>query len=184
MRRRYRVLCTGLLVGLFGGSHTATAEIIDSARDGFSLRMVVEIDARPSEVYDSIVKDIGHWWDSAHTFSGNSLNLSLEDEPNGCFCESLDPVGGVQHGRVVFASRGKRLRLIGGLGPLQELAIVGTLSFDFQRHEDGTRLTMTYRVGGYHPEGLASLAPPVDAVLKVQLTRLESYIEKGKTESE
>jgi hypothetical protein len=45
---------------------------------------------------------------------------------------------------------------------------------------NGTRLELTYNVGGYRPGGLAELAAPVDGVLRAQLLRLKSFVETGK----
>ncbi len=179
-----RVLIIWAVVVLGSSTSSLTAKILDSAPNGFSLRTSVEISASPLTVYDTMIKEIGHWWDSDHTFSGSSTNLSLRDEPGGCFCESLGPDGGIRHGSVLFASRGKRLRLSGGLGPLQELAVIGTMTYELEPDENRTRLTMVYRVGGYDPEGLAPLAPLVDEVLRAQLMRLKSYIEKGTPDSQ
>ena len=184
MHRTYRTLTAWSVVAVLSALSTIRAEVIDSAPGGFSLRNTVEIASPPSAVYDVLVKEIGNWWDSAHTYSGNSHNLSIQDKPNGCFCESFEPDGNVRHGVVVFASRGKSLRLSGGLGPLQEMAVVGTMSYEFKSHESETQLTMIYRVGGYHPDGLATLATGVDSVLRMQLIRLKSYIEKGSPKSD
>ena len=69
-------------------------------------------------MYNSIVDDVGLWWDSSHTFSGNAENLSIDDKAGGCFCENLENGGSVRHLEVVFVDPGKTLRMIGGLGPL------------------------------------------------------------------
>jgi hypothetical protein len=43
----------------------------------------------------------------------------------------------------------------------------------------GTKLEVTYAVGGYLPAGMNTLATPVDSVLTAQVTRLKNYIERG-----
>jgi hypothetical protein len=45
--------------------------------------------------------------------------------------------------------------------------------------EGGTKVEVTYAVGGYLAAGLNTWAGPVDGVLKQQFTRLKNSIEKG-----
>ena len=81
----------------------------------------------------SVYRELGQgrrWWDPAHTWSGSARNLKLEPKAGGCFCEKLADGGSVQHGRVIFAQPGKLLRLEGALGPLQDMAVTGVLSFN------------------------------------------------------
>lgn len=165
-----------IIVVLCCFSKSITADVIDSAPHGFSIQNKIEVSVSPEEAYDYIVRDISLWWDPSHTFSGDSSNLKLVDQPNGCFCENLPSSGGVRHGTVVYAAPGKHLRLTGGLGPLQEMAVVGTMSYNIGRSDNATTVTMVYRVAGYHPSGLDNLAGAVDAVLRGQLLRLEKHI--------
>jgi hypothetical protein len=125
---------------------------------------------------------VGRWWDPAHTYSHDSKNLSIDARPGGCFCERLADNGGVQHAMVVLAIPGKTLRLVGGLGPLQDSGLHGSLTWDLADREGGTDATLTYSVGGYRQGGLQALAPVVDAVLSTQLRRLKSFAEKGTPE--
>jgi len=77
----------------------------------------------------------------------------------------------------VFANPGKSLRLQGGLGPLQEMAVNGTMTFNMSAAENGTtRLTYRYIVGGYVPGGLEFIAGPVDQVQLRQLQRLQAFL--------
>ncbi len=155
------------------------AEVADSAPGGFTVKHELQLSASAEAVYRAIVKDVGLWWDPAHTFSQNSGNLYIEARPNGCFCERLGKEAGVRHLEVVFAQPGKRLRLSGGLGPLQAMALTGSMDWELTTSGNGTRLDFYYRVGGYYPAGLDKLAPAVDGVLNGQLQRLKGYIEKG-----
>jgi hypothetical protein len=156
------------------------AEIVDSSSHGFTVRDTVIIAQLPLDVYRHIVKDVSKWWNSAHTWSGKSGNLSIDDRARGCFCEKLDNGGSVRHMEVVFASPGSTLRMVGGIGPLQAMAVTGTMTWMLSKSGNGTRVEVTYTVGGYHPSGLAFMAKPVDGVLLEQMTRLKSFIEKGK----
>lgn len=168
-----------LVFFVFSIAPVLQAEVTDSSANGFTVRNTASIGASPSAVYRHLVADIGRWWSSAHTFSGNAHNLTIEEKANGCFCETLEGGGSVRHLTVVFAEPGKTLRLTGGLGPLQAMAITGTLTWAITEHETGSIVTLTYAVGGYRPGGLQILAAPVDAVLHQQLQRLKRYIETG-----
>src|SRR4051812_41828758 len=128
----------------------ARADVIDRARDGFTVTITTEMAAPPDAVYSAVVQHIGDWWEMSHTWSGNPKNLSIVARPGGCFCETLPGGGGVQHASVVYVAPGKLLRMVGGLGPLQQLAVVGTLSWSFEKSgASGTTFTLTYVVGGY-----------------------------------
>ncbi len=153
-------------------------EVVDSSANGFTVKTTVTIKAAPDAVYRQIIH-VGDWWDSAHTFSGDAHNLSIEEKPMGCWCEKL-PQGGVRHMEVVFLSPGKKLVMIGGIGPLQSMATTGSMTFQLSPAEGGTKLELTYAVAGYLGSGLNNLAAPVDGVLGQQVGRLKSFIETGK----
>ena len=68
------------------------------------------------------------------------------------------------------------LRLAGGLGPLQEHALNGSMTFLLESADDHTTITLTYRVGGFLPSGLEAWAPAVDGVLALQLERLRRHL--------
>jgi len=155
------------------------AAVADSSSTGFTIKTSVTIQAPPDEVYRRLVHNIGDWWSSDHTFSGDAHNLSMEEKPMGCFCEKLPNGGGVRHLEVVRFAPGKTLVLSGALGPLQSLAATGSLSFQFSAAPGGTRLDMTYAVVGYLAAGMNTLAAPVDGVWTELLTRLKNYVETG-----
>lgn len=167
-----------LITILFLASSTMMGEVIDSGANGFTVKTTVTIKAAPDAVYRQIIH-VGDWWDSAHTFSGDAHNLSIEEKPMGCWCEKL-PQGGVRHMEVVFLSPGKKLVMIGGLGPLQSMATTGSMTFQLSPSENGTKLELTYTVGGYLAAGLNNLAAPVDGVLGQQIGRLKNFMETGK----
>lgn len=157
----------------------SSGEVVDSSETGFTSRNTVEVEVSPAAGYDALVGDVGRWWDAAHTYSGDSANLSIEDEAGGCFCERLPNGGSVQHLVVVYAEPGKRLRLRGALGPLQSMAVAGSMTFDVEASGNGATITLTYVVGGYSPAegGLGALAEVVDGVLRGQLEGLARYVE-------
>lgn len=154
----------------------ASAELAPGITSGFEVRLVRELHTTPATAYRVAVHDVGRWWNPAHTYSGVAANLSLQDRPGGCFCERLAG-GGVQHLQVVYVERGKQLRLLGGLGPLQELAAQGAMTWRFERAGDGTRMTWTYRVAGLEPAAAASLARVVESVVTEQADRLTRRLE-------
>lgn len=169
-----------LAVFLCALAATGQAEVADSNANGFTVKITASIHASPQDVYKKLL-DIGNWWNSQHTYSGNAHNLSIEERPGGCFCEKL-PNGGVRHMEVLFFLPGKTLRLSGGLGPLQVIGAGGSLTFNLSLEKDNTKLEVTYVVNGYTPQGMNTWAAPVDGVLGEQVSRLKNYIETGSPE--
>jgi uncharacterized protein YndB with AHSA1/START domain len=159
----------------------AGAEVVDHSPAGFTVRTVVTIAASPERTYQALVGDIPAWWDASHTFSGRAANLSIAATPGGCFCETLASGGSVVHAVVNHVDPGRLLRMIGALGPLQEHAVTGALTWEFVVASGGTTATLTYRVGGYFPGGLEKIAAPVDQVLSDQLRRLKAHVERAGT---
>ena len=158
----------------------ARADVVDKSATGFTVRTMTTVAAAPQRVYQDLL-NVGAWWDKAHTYSGDAKNLTLMAQPGGCFCEKYAG-GSIEHGRVVYVSPNKLLRLSGALGPLQELATVGTMTWTVEaaKQGNGSVLTMTYAAGGYAPGGLDKLAEVVDMVLAQQVKLLKAYAEKSK----
>ena len=175
---RIRVLGTFSLCAAAACLPTAHAAVVSVGPGGFILAREVQIGATPDLVYRSYVEDYGRWWHPSHSWSGDALNFTLEAQPGGCLCERW-ATGAVQHMRVVHVEPGRILRLIGGLGPLQQLGLSGTLNLYFDTAGEGTLLKLEYRVTGYDPAGFDKLAPLVDSVLGEALDRLKSYVETG-----
>jgi uncharacterized protein YndB with AHSA1/START domain len=150
------------------------ADVGETRENGFVIEATTMAEATPMEVYRKLVK-VADWWDPKHTWSGSARNLKLSPKAGGCFCEKLADGGSVQHGQVIFAQPGKLLRLEGALGPLQDMAVTGVLSFSLAPDGPGTRIKMTYRVAGALTMDSAKLAPIVDRVMGVQLERLRSF---------
>lgn len=161
------------------GRGEARGDVLEATPAGFAVKNTVTIAGTPSNVYGALGR-VGSWWDPEHTYSGDAANLSIDLRPGGCFCERLVPEGGVQHSMVVLVIPNKTVRLSGGLGPLQEAGISGSLTFTLAERIGGTETTMSYSVGGYRQGGLEALAPVVDSVLGGQLRRLKSFVEKGR----
>lgn len=158
------------------------AEVRQAAVDGFFVASSVTVAATPAKAYAAVVA-VPAWWSDEHTWSGRAANLSLKAEAGGCFCERWSG-GSAEHGRVLMALPGNLLRLDAALGPLQELALKGILSFWIRDGDDGaTRIDVEYRVNGSETSGLDALAPQVDEMLAAQAERLKRYIDTGKPDA-
>lgn len=164
-------------------SHCASGEVLDAAANGFTVKHSIIIEAGRSEVYGSVVDDISRWWSSDHTISGDAGNLFISAQTNGCFCERLGPNAGLVHMAVTFVNPGVMLRFTGGLGPLGLMGVNGNMTWEFEEHEKGTRVTVNYAVGGYLDGGLDALASPVDDVLIEQFERLKQLVETGQNQN-
>jgi uncharacterized protein YndB with AHSA1/START domain len=154
------------------------ADVVDSAANGFTVKETVNIQAPPQEVYKRIFR-VSEWWPSAHTFSLDAHNLTLEEKVGGCFCEKLPGGGAVKHMEVTYLVPAKIIALHGTIGPLQVLAAAGSMQIQLTPADGGTKVEVTYAVGGYLAAGLNTWAAPVDGALKDQFTRLKNAIEKG-----
>lgn len=158
--------------------NTAQAEVIASAANGFSIKHEFEIQAPVSQVYRNLSR-IGNWWPSDHTWSGDAKNLSLQLRPGGCFCEKLEN-GGVEHMHIIYLRQNTEVRMSGALGPLQKLGAEGRLGIKFDAISNNTKMTITFDVGGFAPDGLDKLAPIVNMVIGQQFTALKEYSEGTK----
>lgn len=168
--------CIALFAVLFAAN--VQAEVKQSAADGFFVVVSEPVVATPAKIYAALAQP-EKWWSDEHTWSGKAANLSLTPEAGGCFCERWAG-GSAEHGRVIMALPDKLLRLDAALGPLQEFAVKGILSFWIRTDENGsTQLDVEYRVNGASASGLDTIAPSIDAVLAVQVGRLKRYIESG-----
>jgi len=157
----------------------AKSEVADASANGFTVKITLRVQTPPDQVYSRLIHNVGDWWNSEHTYSGNSHNLSIEGKAMGCFCEKLPNEGSVRHMEVVVLVPGKSLSLTGALGPLQSIAATGNMGIQFSPADGGTRLDVTYAVAGYLPAGMNTWAAPVDSVLTEQFTRLKNFIEHG-----
>jgi hypothetical protein len=156
----------------------ARAEVLRSSELGFTLKHQAEVTLPPPAAWAAL-SDIGRWWDGEHSYSGDARNLSLDPRVGGCFCEKLGMYAGVQHLTVVHAQPPKMLRLSGVIGPLQEFAVNGSLTWQIEVGGGGSRITATYTVGGYADRSMAEWAPLMDSVLAAQIARLARFINTG-----
>lgn len=177
---RNRVLISVLLGALcLAVCATRTrADVTEASAGGFTVKITMNVHVSPADLYQRLI-NIGDWWSSAHTFSGDAHNLSIDPRPMGCFCEKLPGGGAVRHMEVIYLVPGKTLRMSGAMGPLQSMPISAVLTFAIAPEGDGSKLDLTYAAGGYAPQGLAGLAPVLNKVMTEQVTRLKSFAETG-----
>lgn len=155
----------------------APALAADVTPSGFLVRYELAIGAPAAKVYETLL-NVGSWWSEKHTYSGDSRNLSIDARAGGCFCEKL-PNGAVEHMRVVYLKANEALRLSGALGPLQASGVAGAMTWRLSPLADGTKLELTYSVGGFMAGGFEKIEPAVEAVLREQADRLKRYVETG-----
>jgi uncharacterized protein YndB with AHSA1/START domain len=149
---------------------------------GFEISDSTSIQAPAPKVFRAL-SQIGRWWNSEHTVSGNARNLSMDLKVGGCFCEMTATGRRRLHMVVVDVDPDKTIRLRGALGPLQAEGVDGALTWTIAPADKGVTLTQTYVVGGYLRDGTAKWAGPVDEVLHEQLMRLKAFVETGSPEA-
>jgi len=156
----------------------AAAEVRASDDDGFAVAMTMTVAAAPGEVWTALGQ-IGDWWSREHGYTGDAANMTIDLRAGGCFCETVPKVkGSVEHARVVLALPPALLRLHGGIGPLQSMAVSAVMDWTLKPSAGGTEVGLTYVVAGAIPGGGKALAPAVDQVLGEQFHRLKLYAEK------
>lgn len=153
---------------------SALAAVTESDDAGFVSVHEVEIAAPPGRVFEALVAEVGKWWDPAHTYTGDAGNMTFNEFP--ALWERLSDEGFVRHMAIDMVRPPTTLRLSGGLGPLQPLAVAGAMTFDLAPSAKGTRISYRYVVNGRR---LAQWAGPVDRVMAGQLARLRRYVETG-----
>ena len=152
-------------------------EVVSVGASGFHIKIEAQVNVAPAVAYQQFLR-VQEWWNSAHTWFGDAGNLSLEPVAGGCFCEQQGAQS-VQHMTVSFVVPDKKLVMLGGLGPMQQMGLTGALSFTFVPITGlKTNIVQEYRVSGYHPDGFAELAKIVDQVQTVQLQGLTAKLTK------
>lgn len=133
-----------LLLPLFWGC--VSPKQADVSRT-FSFEMNFSYPGTPEFIYDHLTGDISSWWD--HSFSQKPHKLYLEARPGGAFYEIFNESGdGARHATVIFAERGKMLRMEGPLG-LSGQAITLLCTYALKAaDENSTLLTLTVNGAG------------------------------------
>ena len=163
-----------LLAAVAIAATPASAEVVSSSSNGLHVRETVQMVVPPDRAYAAFAR-LPEWWNKAHTYSGDSANLSLALSPGGCFCERLKDGGGVEHMRVSFIDPGKRVVFTGALGPLLDQATTGVMDVQIERIAGGAKVTLDYKAAGFAEGGADKLAPVVDSVLADQMNRYRKF---------
>lgn len=153
----------------------ARANVVAAAADGFTIVIEADVAVAPDVAYQKFVNGPALWWEDQHTYSGKAAHMTLDPRAGGCFCEQIDGGGSVSHGTVLYADPGNALRLSTALGPLQDMAVIGTLSVAFAPRDQGTHVKLTYRVYGGFTSDAVELSKLVDSVLATQLQRYAAF---------
>jgi hypothetical protein len=82
--------------------------------------------------------------------------------------------------RVIYVAPRALLRMSGAPGPLQAWGLAGSMTWKLTAVPEGTKIEMSYSVGGFIEGGFEGIAPAVEAVLSEQVQRLKVYVETGK----
>jgi uncharacterized protein YndB with AHSA1/START domain len=172
IHRASRIATLGLALGASLPLAAATSEVTPQS---YLVTHRAEVAASPAAVYTALGQ-VGRWWNGQHTYSGRPENLTVDLRAGGCFCEHWDG-NSVEHARVIYAARDKALRLEGGLGPLQDMAVTAIMNYAIASSDGKTTLTFTYRVRGAEAS-LDKTAAIVDKVTGEQFGRLVAYLER------
>lgn len=173
-----RFLTAVLALATLGVTTPALAEVVERSPDHFVLRYALTMEAPAEDVW-AAVSDIRLWWNPAHTYSGDSANLSLALSPGGCFCEKLADGSTFEHGIVREADPETGVLLDAALGPLKGKTTMARWTFGW--NGSGDEVVMSYVVRG---PGLGALADPVDHVMQDQYRRLIHFIDYGEAPAE
>ncbi|MGA9574260.1 MAG: hypothetical protein WBS20_09970 [Lysobacterales bacterium] len=154
-------------------SGPAYAELAKSTDDGFIVRHSVNIARDRATVFKTMTGQVGEWWNPDHSFSGDAGNMLIDME---CFCERWEN-NLVRHLDTMIWMENSKVIMEGGLGPLKELGLSGTMIWSLTPNDEGgTTVNWEYHVYGYSETVMANLATAVDGVLKQQIGRLADYM--------
>jgi hypothetical protein len=159
----------------------AAADVAAMSPGALVIHAETRLAVPPRRVWAALIHP-GQWWSSAHTYSGDAHNLSLDARAGGCWCERFG-ASAVEHARVIMILHRDgtdMLRLSGAIGPLQEMAVNGVLTFTITGDGAGAKIEMTYRVSGDPGLHLDGIASGVDTVLLEQFARLGRYANTGR----
>ncbi len=166
-------LITYLLLTLVA-SITVHAEVSKSATDGFIIEHKTTVTHDIATVFATMTDKVGDWWNPEHTYSGISNNLKID---KACFCERWDG-NLVHHLDLAIWMENSKVVFEGGLGPLKDFGLDGTMIWSLDTDEDGgTTIHWKYYVNGFTDTDLAAFAPVVDSVLAEQFKRLKANLE-------
>ena len=169
----------GFMLSVLIGIPGAFGEVKPLEFGAFEFEIEVTVPGSPEQAVDLFTGDVSPWWD--HYFSEQPVKLFIEPKPGGRFIEIFDAAGnGAMHATVIYAARGKTLRLSGPFG-FSGHALDVVCSLDFEAVENGrTRIKLVVRGAGEMQDGWAEAVEEVWQHFLVQ--QFKSYVEsKHKT---
>ncbi|GAA4643455.1 hypothetical protein GCM10023115_14150 [Pontixanthobacter gangjinensis] len=162
----------------------AQAEIVAQTDAAFVTRDSAVVKADLRETWLALISP-GKWWNSAHTFSGDSSNMILTPQGGGCFCERIPAEdtatkvglgGSVEHMSVILSIPDQALRMRGSLGPLQSEPVQGIMTITLSETGEGTRIVFEYAVAGFMRFKVPVISKAVDGVMSQQLSGLAELL--------
>jgi uncharacterized protein YndB with AHSA1/START domain len=108
---------------------------------------------------------------------------AIKAPPAKVYAALTDRVGGWWDPAHTFSHDARNLSLDakpGAIGPLQEAALAGTMTWNLSETGGGTTVELTYTVGGFRAGGFRDMPTVVDGVLRGQLARLKGFVETGR----
>ena len=154
-------------------SSPAYTELVKTADDGFIVQQSVNVANDKAMVFKTMTGKVGEWWNPDHSFSGDTGNMLIDTE---CFCERWGN-NMVRHLNTEIWIESSKVVMEGGLGPLKELGLGGTMIWSLASNDDaGTTVTWIYHVYGFSETSVPELATAVDGVLKEQIDRLANHL--------
>ena len=157
----------------------ASAAVKSQSANGFTVGFEADVPGDAQNAYEKFMA-IASWWNSDHTHSGDSKNLSMEARNGGCWCEALPNGGFVRHMEIVHAAPGQTLVLTGDLGPLAFMGVSGAMVISFAKKGEATHVSLNYSAGGYDPKEFKEMAKAVDGVIGIQFKRYSNLVSTGK----
>jgi len=148
----------------------AGAEVLDSAPGQYRLRQEGFSEMPREQLWERLLEP-AEWWSPAHTYSGDSGNLSLDASVGGYWKEAWEG-GVVAHGRVILLQAPQTLRLEAPFGPLQGVGAYTVWTISLEPEQGGTRVLFEETAVAPASAKLDALAPAVDAVKTEAMRRL------------
>jgi hypothetical protein len=175
-----KTILSTIAMALFLSQGPALAEVVSVNDNGFTVKANVHVNAKRDDAFKQLL-NIGDWWNSSHTWFGDAKAMSIDPKAGGCWCEIVGDQSSA-HGIVSQIDPGKLLRLNAQLGPLQEMAVTGVLTFKLEEMGSGAHLYATYTVNGFSPEGAQQWSEAVNFVINEQVTRYGRLLNTGKAD--
>ncbi|MBU4568323.1 MAG: hypothetical protein KJ833_05100, partial [Alphaproteobacteria bacterium] len=148
---------------------SAHADVIAATPSHYTLRHEAVSPLAPGAMWNRLVHPES-WWSPAHSYSGDSANLSLDPRAGGQWKEEWDG-GSVAHGTVLYVKPGEQLRLAAPFGPLQSMAVDVVWTITVLPEGTGCRVIFDEVANGSDASNLDKIAGAVDGV-KAEALRL------------